>query len=75
MFDHPKCVQLGIGAGVSRLMCTYALTLSLFTFWQYFGLTVSRFICRNLTLPLLKKDVFVRSGYFSPTRSICIVMK
>ena len=39
MFDHPKCVQLGIGAGVSRLMCTYALTLSLFmflaVFWSY----------------------------------------
>ena len=26
----PKCVQLRIGGGILRLMCTYALTLSLF---------------------------------------------
>ena len=44
-------------------------------FWQHFYLTVSCLICRNLTLPLFQKDVFVRNGYFSPTRSISVVMK
>ena len=33
------------------------------------------FICRNLTLPFFKKDVSVRNGYNSPTRSISVVMK
>ena len=64
------------GEGVSWLMCTYALTLtSLFMFWEAFCLIVYCFICRNLTLPLFKKDVFGRNGYFSPTRSISVVMK
>ena len=44
-------------------------------FWQHFCLIVSCFICRDLTLPLFKKDVFVRNGYFSPTRSVSVVMK
>ena len=44
-------------------------------FWQHFFLVVSCFICRNLALPLFKKDVFVRNGYFSPTRAISVVMK
>ena len=39
-------------------------------FWQHFCLIVSCFICRNLTLSLIKKDVFIRNGYFSPTRYI-----
>ena len=43
--------------------------------WQYFCHIVSCFICRYLTLPLFKKDVFARNGYFSPTRSISVVMK
>ena len=33
-------------------------------FWQRFCLTVSSFICRNLTLPLFKKEVFAKNGYF-----------
>ena len=33
------------------------------------------FYCRNSTLPLFKKDLFVGNGYFSATRSISIVMK
>ena len=44
-------------------------------FWQHFCLLLSCFTSRNLTLPLFKKDVFVRNGYFSPTRSISVVMK
>ena len=36
---------------------------------------VSPFICINLTLPSFKKDVFFRNGYFSPVRSISVVMK
>ena len=33
------------------------------------------FICRNLTLPTLKKVMFVRSGCFFPMRSISVAMK
>ena len=33
------------------------------------------FNCRNVTLPLFKKDVSVRNCYFSPMRSISILMK
>ena len=43
-------------------------------FRQHFCLTVSSFICRNLNLPLFKKDVFFRNGYFYLTRSISVVM-
>ena len=42
-------------------------------FWQHFCLVVSCFICRNLALPLFKKDVFVRNGNCFPTRSISVV--
>ena len=51
------------GEGVSCLMCTYALTLSLFVFLAAF-LCYSVFICRNLTIPLLKKYVFVLKWLF-----------
>ena len=44
-------------------------------FFHHFCLVVLCFICRNLTLPYSKKDVFVRNGNFSPTRSISVVMK
>ena len=44
-------------------------------FWQRFCFIVSCFFCRNWTLPSFKKDVFVRNGYFSPTRSISVIMK
>ena len=37
---HPKCVHRAHGEGTSRLMCTHALTLSLFMFWQHFCLIV-----------------------------------
>ena len=42
---------------------------------EEYARTVYFFICRNLTLPSFKKDAFVRNGYFSPTRSISVVMK
>ena len=45
------------------------------SFWQHFCLTVSCFVCRNLALSLFKKDMFVRNGYFSPTRPISVTMK
>ena len=41
----------------------------------YFCLKVSCFICRNSTLLSFKKGVLVRNGYFSPMRSISVVMK
>ena len=54
--SQPKCVQLPTGRGVSRHMCTCALTMSLFMFLATFlYYRVSCFICRNLTLPLFKK--------------------
>ena len=41
-------------------------------FWQNVCLIVSCFIYRNLTLPLFKKDVFIRNGfYFSKKRNFC----
>ena len=50
-----NCVQ---GEGVSRLMCTYTLKLSLFivleAFLSYYYYS-SCFICRNLTIPFFKK--------------------
>ena len=61
------------GNRVSCLMCTYVLALSLFMFLQHFCLILSRFIVRNLTLPLFKQDVFVRNSHFSPARSISVV--
>ena len=63
------------GTGCHTL-CVRTHLLDLFScFWQHFCLIVSSFICRNLILPLFKKDVFVTSGYFSLTRSISVVMK
>ena len=47
--------------------------------WNIFScfyLTVSCFICKNLILPLFKKGYLCRgNGYFSPMRSIYVVMK
>ena len=60
-----SCVQ---GQRVSRLMCMYALTLSFLCFLKRFCLIVSCFVCRNFTLPLFKKDMCVRDGYFFPAR-------
>ena len=55
-----------------RMHFTY--TISFYVFGSIFFI-VSWFICGNSTLPLLKKDVFIRNGYFSLTISISVVMK
>ena len=44
-------------------------------FWAAFLSIVSCFICRDLTLPLLKKGVFVKNGCFSLIRSISVVIE
>ena len=55
-------------------VCTH-LHYLLSCFQQHFCRLVSCFICKNLTLPLFKSDVFVRNDYSSPARSISVVMK
>ena len=68
-----SCVQ---GQGGCHASGERTHLLYLFScFWQHFCLILSCFICRILTLPLFKKDVFFRNGYFSPARSISVVMK
>ena len=69
---HPKCVQVLIGGEGYHASCVRTQLHYLFS---CFCLMMSCFICRNLTLPLIKKGVFVRNGYFSPMRSISVVMK
>ena len=52
-----------------RIYISFTSHTHLFScFWQHFFY----FYCRRLILPLLKRDVFVGNGYFSPTRSISI---
>ena len=69
---HPKCVQVRTkGEGYhASLVRTH-----LYYLFLCFSLMVPCFICRNLILPLFKKGVFVRNGYFSPRRSMSAVMK
>ena len=63
---RPKCIKLRIGR---ERVPPHVFSCPIFScFWQHFCLILSCFICRNLTLPLIKKDVFIRNGYFSPTR-------
>ena len=57
--------QLGEWRTGSSKMCTGA----------HNGLMMSCFICRNLTFPLFKKGVFLIYGYFSPMRSISVLME
>ena len=45
------------------------------TLFMFLAAFLSCLICRNLTLPLFKKYVFFKNGYFSATRSISVVMK
>ena len=70
---HAKCVKLRtMGGGVMPhvyipIYISFTSHTHLFScFWQHFFY----FYCRRLILPLLKRDVFVGNGYFSPTRSI-----
>ena len=67
--SHPKCLQMPTGGEWSRASFVRTYLTSCFC------LMVSCFICRNLTVPLFKKGLFVRNGYFSPMRSISAVMK
>ena len=69
---HPKCLQVCTGGEGYHTSCVRTHLHYLFS---CFCLMVSGFICRNLTLPSFKKGVFVRNGYFSPMRSISVVMK
>ena len=68
---HPKCLQMRTGGEGYHASCVRT-HLHLFS---CFCLMVSCFICRNLTLPSFKKGLLVRNGYFSPMRSISVVMK
>ena len=69
-----KSVQLRSGRrGVTPHV--YIALTCLFMLWQDFCLIVPCFICRNLTLPIFKKDVFLRNTCFSPTRSVSAVLK
>ena len=72
MGGHPKNVHLRIGGGdVTPYVYPRTYTITFYVFTSI----LSCFICRNLTLPLLKRDVFVTNGYFALTRSISFVMK
>ena len=51
---------------LSRLMCTYALTVSLLMILGAFLSYSALFYLQIFNLILFKKDVFVRNGYFSP---------
>ena len=64
---HPKCLQTRKGG--EGYHASYVRT------HLGFCLMVSCFICRNLTLPLFEKGMFVRNGYFPPMRSISVVRK
>ena len=69
---HPKRLQIGTRGEGYHASCVRTHLHHLFS---RFSLIVPYFICRNVTLPSFKKSVFVRNGYFSPMRSISVVMK
>ena len=69
---HPKCVQVRTGGKGYHASCVCTHLRYLFS---CFCLMVSCFICRHLALLSFKKCAFVRNGYFSPMRSITVVMK
>ena len=61
------CTGAYRGKGVSRLMCTYALT-------DNYSFHV--FVLRCLVLTFIKKGgASVRNGYFYPIRSVSVVVK
>ena len=70
--SHPKCVQVHTGGEGHHASC---IRPHLHYLFSCFCLMVSCFICRDLTLPSSKNGVFVRNGYFSPMRSISVLMK
>ena len=64
--SHSKCVQVRRGGEGYHVSCVRMHLRDLFSCFYFM---VSCFICRNLTLPLFKKGVFVRNG------SISVVVK
>ena len=69
---HPKCAQVRKGGEVYHASCVRPHLHYLFS---CFCLMMSCFIWRDLTLPSFKNGVLVRNGYFSPMRSIYVVLK
>ena len=69
---HPKCLQMRKEGEGYHASCVRTYLHYLFS---CFCLMVSCCICRNLTLTAFEKGVFLRNGYFSPIRSISVVMK
>ena len=67
-----RCVQ---GEGKSCLMCMYALTPSFFMFLVTFLSYSVLFYLQKFNFTFFFFDVFVRNSYFSPRRSISVVMK
>ena len=73
---HPKCVRLLAGGGGCHASCVRRHLHYLFScFWQHFCLIVFCLICRNLILPLFRKDVFVRNVYFCRHEISCFYLK
>ena len=76
MGGHPKCVQLHTVGASCHASCARTHLHYLFPcIWHHLCFVMSCFICRNLTLILLKTDFHVRNCYFSPKRSISFALK
>ena len=65
------CTGAYRGRGVSHVMCTDVLTLSLFMFLSYGVL----FYLHNFNLIFIQKGCVCQKWLFAPMRSISIVMK
>ena len=70
---HQNSVQVRTGREGYHVSCVRAPCVPYL--FSYFCLIVSCLISGNLTLTSFKKGVFVRKGYFSPMRSVSVVMK
>ena len=68
---HPKYVQLRTeGGGVTPYMYVRTYIISFHVLAAFLSYSVLFYLRKfNLVLPLFKKDVFVRDGYFFLTRS------
>ena len=67
---HPKCLEMrtrGEGYHTSCVRMQLHYLFPCFCFMVSYGVLKFIFICR--------KGMFVRNGYFSPMRSIFVVMK
>ena len=70
--EAPKCLQMLTGGYGYHASC---VSTHLHYLFSCFCFMLSCFVCRNLTFPSFKKGAFVRNCYFSPMRSISVVMK